>query len=94
MSSGSTSTWLPKSASVTKASNNKNGRRAYPWRVAPPRVIVVAFSTTGTPRSQYWSFCFHTIPATPSPVEMVTPVTSWMSLAATVPVSTTASDHV
>ena len=53
-----------------------------------------ARSATGTPRSQNWSFCFHTIPATPSRVEMVTPVTSWIPLVVAVPVSTTLSDHV
>ncbi len=51
-------------------------------------------SATGTPRSQNRSFCFHTMPATPNRVEIVTPVTSWIPLAVRVPVSTTVSDHV
>ena len=55
---------------------------------------MVPFSATGTPRSQYLSSCFHTMPATPSRVEIVTPVTSWIPLVVTVPVSTTSSDHV
>ena len=56
--------------------------------------MVVPFSATGTPRSQYLSFCFQTIPATPSVVAMATPVTSWTPLLAMVPVSGTASDQV